>query len=138
IAAWPYIPLSYLLPRSELVIHHAGIGTVLTTVMHGLPCIAIPTTFDHWYNAGRVRALGIGRVVPGNLRLHNGTIDYRDVSAERQAEEIARVTGDPSYRQKTTALMSGLKAEDGAGRACDEIEALLARRRSGRPAAASA
>lgn len=138
IAAFPYIPLSYLLPKADLVIHHAGIGTVLTTAMHGLPCIAIPTSFDHFYNAGRVRALGIGRVLPGNVEVVDRNARYRHVTAHKLAEEIVALTADPGYRHKARELMTAMKGEDGPGRAGDEIEALLARRRAGRPAAASA
>lgn len=123
IAAFRFVPFSYLLPRSELVVHHAGIGTVLTTVLHGLPCVAIPTSFDHWYNATRVRALGIGRVIPGELEFKGGEMRYRHVSARSLADEINRVATDPAYRERTVALKTAMDLEDGPRRACDEIEA---------------
>ena len=62
VAAWPYIPLSRLLPRASMVVHHSGIGTAITTIRHGLGAVAIPASFDQWYNATRVRALWVGRI----------------------------------------------------------------------------
>ena len=116
VAAWPYIPLSRLLPRASMVVHHSGIGTVISTIRHGLPAVAIPASFDQWYNAGRVRALGVGR-----------TIKFNDLTVERLAKEIDRVANDPRYRNRAKELATAMADEDGVGRACDEIETLIGR-----------
>ncbi|MEP6753073.1 MAG: glycosyltransferase [Candidatus Dormiibacterota bacterium] len=122
VAAWPYIPLSRLLPHASMVVHHSGIGTAVTTIRHGLGAVAIPASFDQWYNAARVRALGVGR-----------TIKFNDLTVERLAKAIGGVANDPSYGERARALAAAMAGEDGVGRACDEIEALV-----GKPQAASA
>jgi UDP:flavonoid glycosyltransferase YjiC (YdhE family) len=127
IAAWRYIPLSHLLPRASFVIHHAGIGTTIATIRHGLPAIAIPTNFDHWYNAGRVKALGVGRVVSGDQAVVDGNLKYTHLTVERLVDEMDRVTKEPRYRNRSLELSRAMEGEDGSARACDEIEALLSR-----------
>ena len=116
VAAWPYIPLSRLLPRASMVVHHSGIGTAITTIRHGLPAVAIPASFDQWYNAGRVRDLGVGRI-----------IKFNDLTVERLAKEIDHVATDNRYRVRARELAKEMVGEDGVGRACDEIEALVGR-----------
>ncbi len=46
-----YTPLSLLLPHCDLVISHAGFGTLSTTLMHGLPSLLIPLGADPPENA---------------------------------------------------------------------------------------
>lgn len=125
IAAWRYIPLSHLLPRASFVVHHAGIGTTIATIRHGLPALAIPTHFDHWYNAGRIKALGVGRVISGEQDVVDGNLRYRHLSVERLVEGMDRVENDPGYRNHARELGAAMAGEDGSASACDEIEALL-------------
>jgi rhamnosyltransferase subunit B len=127
VAAWPYLPLSHLLPRASLVVHHAGIGTAHATIRQGLAAIAVPRNFDQWYNAGRVKALGVGRVVSGLQAVVKGQLKYTHVTVERLMDEMNRVTEDASYRDRARALATAMNGEDGIARACDEIEALLHR-----------
>jgi len=117
IAAAPYVPLSRILPHASLVVHHAGIGTGTATIQHGLPAVAIPAFFDQWYNAGRVRALGVARVIKN-----------ADLTAERLATEIQRVDTDPRYRARAQQLAKVMATEDGPACAVAEIEALIGRR----------
>jgi len=114
VAAWPYVPLSRVMPKCSMVVHHAGIGTVLTTLRHGKACVAIPATFDQWYNAGRVKALGIGRV-----------LEWKRLTARRLADAIAQVSGGGAFARRAQSIGSRIATEDGAAVSCREIEALL-------------
>jgi UDP:flavonoid glycosyltransferase YjiC (YdhE family) len=116
IGAWSYLPLSKILPHVEMVVHHSGIGTATATIQHGLPCLAIPAGFDQWYNAGRIRDLGVGRVVK-----------YDGLTVDRIESELRKVLAQPRYRKRAQQLAREMEGEDGAARACDEIEALLDR-----------
>ena len=127
IAAWRYIPLIYILPRASFVVHLAGIGTTIATIRHGLPALAIPTHFDHWYNAGRVKALGVGRVLSGEQVVVDGDLRYKNLGAERLVEEMDLVENDPRYRDRARGLGAAMEGEDGSESASDEIEALLRR-----------
>ncbi len=115
VVAYPYLPFSRVVPRSSLVVHHAGIVTAQTTIRHGRACVALPATFDQWYNAGRIRALGVGRV-----------LELRKVSADSLADEISALVANPAYERSVAELGAAMAGEDGAARATAEIEALLA------------
>lgn len=114
VRAWPYLPLSRIVPRSAMVVHHGGVSTSLTTARHGRPAVAVPAMHDQWYNARRIKELGIGRVV-----------EWKNLSGERLAAEIDAVTTDPRYLERAETLGGLLAVEDGASRAVEAIEALL-------------
>lgn len=116
VVAWPYLPLSRLVPRSSLVVHHAGIGTALMSIRYGKACVALPAIFDQWYNAGRIKALGVGRV-----------LKWTRLTADRLAAEIELVGNSPRYADRASAIGEAIATEDGAARACEEIEALLSK-----------
>jgi MGT family glycosyltransferase len=58
-----YIPHDRLLPHAALVITHAGLGTVMTSLAHGVPLLCLPFGRDQFFNAARVEALGVGRTI---------------------------------------------------------------------------
>lgn len=55
-----YVPLSALLPRSKMLVHHGGIGTVSQALAAGIPQLAVPFAHDQFDNAARVERLGCG------------------------------------------------------------------------------
>ena len=115
VVAYPYLPFSRVVQRSSLAVHHGGVVTAQTTIRHGRTCLALPATFDQWFNAGRIRALGVGRV-----------LEARRVTVERLADEIQAVEREPSYRERAQHLGAEMAHEDGAARSSEEIERLLA------------
>lgn len=52
-----------VLPRTDLVVTHGGLGTVMTALAFGVPLLCAPMGRDQHGNALRVRDLGYGRVV---------------------------------------------------------------------------
>jgi UDP:flavonoid glycosyltransferase YjiC (YdhE family) len=116
VIAWPYLPLSRVASSASLVVHHAGIGTTLTTIRAGKPCVAIPAIFDQWYNSARIKTLGVGRV-----------LEWKRLTVDSLAAEIDRVAGSQRYSANALALGQAMAGEDGAGAACAQIEALLGR-----------
>lgn len=69
-----YIPMSRLLPASDLVVCHAGSGTVLAALGVGRPLVLLPMAADQPQNAAACRAAGAAVVLspdqwtPGAIR----------------------------------------------------------------------
>jgi MGT family glycosyltransferase len=59
-----FAPHATLLPRARLVVTHAGLGTVMAALTHGVPMLSMPMGRDQFFNAARVAALGAGRTLP--------------------------------------------------------------------------
>jgi len=56
----PFAPFDLLLPRVQLIAHHAGIGTMAEALRAGLPQLLVPSAHDQPDNAWRLQHLGIG------------------------------------------------------------------------------
>lgn len=55
-----YVPQTQLLPRCTLVVSHAGSGTFLAALDHGLPQLCLPQAADQFGNARQCAAAGAG------------------------------------------------------------------------------
>ena len=88
-----FVPQAALLPRCAAVVSHAGSGSVLGALAHGLPQVLLPMGADQPHNARRVTALGCGIV------LDPVTARPDDVGAA-----VAGVLAEPSYREAAGRL----------------------------------
>lgn len=89
-----YVPFSRLLPRSAVLVHHGGIGTIAQALAAGTPQVAVPVVFDHADNSARMQRLGTGVVVtPRSFDVRTGIAAIARVSDAAHAEACARVKG---------------------------------------------
>jgi UDP:flavonoid glycosyltransferase YjiC (YdhE family) len=105
-----------LLPRCDLVVAHAGSGTVFGALAHGLPMLLLPMGADQPFNARRCEALGTAKVLdpvdatPKSLREAAvallASAQYRK-EAERLRTEIAALPG----QETAVALLAKLARE---------------------------
>jgi len=58
-----WLPLPILLPCCNLVVCHAGSGTLLATIDAGLPLVLLPRGADQFENAAACERAGVARVV---------------------------------------------------------------------------
>jgi rhamnosyltransferase subunit B len=112
-----YAPYSKIFPRASVIIHQGGIGTVAQALRAGRPMLVMPYSHDQPDNARRVRRLGVAEVL-GRKRYE----------AREAAQLIGKLLEDNEYQVKATAVASEIAAENGAARACDELESILPRR----------
>jgi MGT family glycosyltransferase len=110
-----FVPHDSLFPAASLVVTHAGLGTVLTALSHGLPLLCLPMGRDQFFNASRVEALGAGKAL--------------DVGADAAAvaEAVAALLVDDEARAGAKRLASVIAGYGGAQDAVHEIEALFER-----------
>jgi MGT family glycosyltransferase len=112
-----YVPQAALLPHCTAVLSHAGSGSVLGALTHGLPMVCIPLGADQPLNAERCSALGVG------LELDALTLTPDDVLAATSAA----LTEKP-YRQSAERLQAEIAAMPSTQDALALLEELPARR----------
>jgi UDP:flavonoid glycosyltransferase YjiC (YdhE family) len=111
-----YIPQTLLFSRCALVVCHAGSGTVMAALVHGLPLVLVPIGADQPQNARRCAALGLATVLD---------VDSLDPTVARAA--VLTVLGDPSYRQHAETVRMEIEALPGPEQAVIYLERLAAR-----------
>ncbi|TCO46626.1 nucleotide disphospho-sugar-binding domain-containing protein [Actinocrispum wychmicini] len=77
------VPLQYLLPYCDLIVHQAGDGTALTAAALGVPQLAITNKPDQALTSDRLAAVGAG--------LH---LRYQDLRDDRARQDVIRSAAD--------------------------------------------
>jgi UDP:flavonoid glycosyltransferase YjiC (YdhE family) len=108
-----FIIQSSLLPLCDLVVSHAGSGTVCGALAHGLPMLLLPMGADQPFNARRCEELGAARTLPP-IRLTPAEVkeavafllasDAHRKAARRMMAEIAALPGQESAVNLITKL----------------------------------
>ena len=133
-----YVPQGALLPHCALVVSHAGSGTMLASLSHGLPQLCLPQGADQFLNAAAAASAGVGISL---------TPAAATASAIRDA--VARLLDRPSYRHAAARVGRSIAAMPTPGDVAAVIETLpglapavamrrSAEQRSGRRAAHTA
>lgn len=108
-----YVPMSELLPRSALVIHHAGSGTMLAAAAAGTPQVMIPIAADQPDNAALCVRAGIAVA-----------LEPRELTAAVVAAAATRLLVDTSFIARARAVATQIEAMPDAKAAIAEIETL--------------
>jgi len=108
-----YVPHADLLPNCSLVVTHAGMGTVINALAHGVPLLCVPMGREQPDNAARVEALGAGLAVSP------------DATVEEIRAAICQVLGTPSHRMGALRMAEIIARQDGLTEAASELEKLL-------------
>ncbi len=120
----PYAALSALLPRSAALVHHGGVGTLSQAFAAGVPQVIVPTAYDQFDNAERVRRLGCGV-----------WLRRRRYTAGRAARVLALALGSAAMAARCREVAGACKQGDAIGSACTEIEMVFrSKRTAARPA----
>ena len=110
-----YIPQHLLLPRCSLVVSHAGSGTFLGALDHGLPQLCLPQAADQFGNAEQCATAGAGLM----LHPHNTTRDTVKAAATRLLNELA-------FRENAARVQTELQHMPTPDDAAGLIEAVAA------------
>jgi UDP:flavonoid glycosyltransferase YjiC (YdhE family) len=114
--------LSYArtIPRSALVICHAGHGTLARALAGGAPVLAVPHAGDMNENAARLDWCGAGVRLP-----------WRLLSPSTLRLALRRALGDPSLAVRAQELAAWAATHDGTERAAELVEELAGQSRAG-------
>jgi hypothetical protein len=99
-------------PLADAVVTHAGHGTVLRALAHGLPLLCLPMGRDQDDNAARVVARGAG------LRLRPSA------NPTRIAYALQRLLRSPDYRERAQRLARTIQEDVSADRVVQELESV--------------
>jgi MGT family glycosyltransferase len=94
-----FVPQADVLPHVDLVVSHAGSGSVLGALAFGRPMVLAPMGADQPLNAERCAALGVGRVLDA---VRATPADVRDA--------VGAVLEDPSCRAAASRLRDEIAA----------------------------
>jgi UDP:flavonoid glycosyltransferase YjiC (YdhE family) len=103
------------MPRSALVICHAGHGTLVRALASGAPVVAVPHSGDMAENAARADWAGVGVRLP-----------WRLLSPLTLRLAVRRALAEPALAAKAQELATWAVSHDGAERAAELVEALAA------------
>jgi MGT family glycosyltransferase len=112
VAMHRYLPHAALLPDCALVVTHAGFGTVMAVLAHGVPLLCLPMGRDQHENAARVAACGAGMMLSADADVDEMRHAMHELLTKRDYQEAAR----------RMAVM--IARQDGRETAMKELEAL--------------
>ncbi len=104
-----------VLPQADLVVTHAGLGTVMTSMAFGVPLLCLPMGRDQHGNAEAVAKLGFGRIAD------------RDAGVAELRNSIAAVLADTEVRARARRLAEEC-LRDGFDTGAVELEAVATTR----------
>ncbi|MGH3734897.1 MAG: glycosyltransferase [Micromonosporaceae bacterium] len=110
----PFVPQADVLPHCAAVVSHAGSGSVLGALMHGLPCVLLPMGADQPHNAARCTDLGLARV-----------LDPVTATPSQVRDATAAVLTEPGYRHAAGRLRDEIAAAPGPEHAVHLVEQLV-------------
>ena len=95
----PFLPQAAVLPHCRAVVSHAGAGTMLGALCHGLPQLCLPQGTDQPSNTAALLPTGAA------LALWPG-----EVTADAVADALGRLLREPSFRDAAARLRTEIEA----------------------------
>lgn len=108
-----WVSYSRTIPQADLVVCHAGHGTVARALACGRPVVAVPHSGDMGENAARIDWAGVGVRLP-----------WRLLSSATLRLAVRRALDDPSLAARAREIAAWSAAHDGPTRAAELLEAL--------------
>jgi UDP:flavonoid glycosyltransferase YjiC (YdhE family) len=102
-----------VLPRCAVVVSHAGSGSLLGALAHGLPSVLLPIGADQPHNARRCSELGVGVA-----------LDVMTAAPATVRDAVRTVLDDPAYRRAAERIRDEIAALPGPEAAITRLEAL--------------
>ncbi|GAB3924027.1 glycosyltransferase [Kribbella albertanoniae] len=110
----PYFPQPEVLAHADTFLTHAGMNSVMESLLHQVPMATYPQTPEQQANARRVTDLNLGQQLPG-------------LTPSSLRSVVAAIADDPAIRKGLSGMHAHLSAAGGPSRAADAVEAQLAR-----------
>lgn len=108
-----YIPHTQIIPLVDLIICHAGFGTVMAALECGKPLVLLPFGADQPTNAQMCAAQGAGCL-----------IDMKGMTSGTLLSAVDEVINNPIYKKNAIRIQTELEALPGTAEAVEMIERL--------------
>ena len=105
-----YVPQTLLLPRCSAVVCHAGAGTIIGALAHGVPLVCLPRAADQFGNALQISRIGAGI-----------TLLPEQVSAETIRDATRSVLDDDSYAAAAASVKTEIERLPGPSAVVEEL-----------------
>ncbi len=112
-----FVPQAHVLPRCSAVVTHAGSGTTLGALAHGLPLLLVPQGADQFDNAARCERVGAAIVLRPD-----------EVTPETVRAGLRRLLDEPAFRCGAERVAAEIAAMPTAAEAAVAVEEYAARR----------
>lgn len=103
------VPHEWLFQKTAAVVHHGGAGTTGAAVRAGVPQVVVPSFFDQFFWAERVRALGVGTTVPAAkltaARLGAAVEQALRPEVRMRAQELAKLVAEERGADRAAGLL---------------------------------
>lgn len=109
-----WVPQLAVLEQADAFLTHAGMGGSSEGLYCGTPMIAAPQAADQFANAEQLAALGVAQV-----------IDSATTTADELRAALLHLTSDGKVAARCAEIRQQVRAQGGAARAADLIEAEL-------------
>jgi UDP:flavonoid glycosyltransferase YjiC (YdhE family) len=107
----PFAPHQKLIERSQVVVTHAGMNTVLTALGCGVPLVAIPITNEQPGIASRLAKTKAGKM-----------LKLSELSETTLRTAIMEVLSESSYRNNAQQMQKIIQESGGVGQVADILE----------------
>ena len=112
----PFLPQAAVLPHCRAVVSHAGAGTMLGALCHGLPQLCLPQGTDQPSNTAALLPTGAALALQPD-----------EITADAVAEALGRLLDEPSFRQAASRLRAEIDDMPTAAAVLAEILAGIGR-----------
>jgi UDP:flavonoid glycosyltransferase YjiC (YdhE family) len=95
----PFVPQAAVLPSCRVVVCHAGAGTMLGALCHGLPLLCVPQGTDQPLNAAALVQTGAGLA-----------LRPEELTADEVADAVRRLLDEPGFTKAASSLRDQIDA----------------------------
>jgi UDP:flavonoid glycosyltransferase YjiC (YdhE family) len=109
-----FLPQAAVLPQCRVVVSHAGAGTMLGALCHGVPQLCLPQGTDQPFNTAALLPTGAGLALQPD-----------EITADAVAEAVGRLLDEPTFQQAALRLRTEINSMPGAAVVLEKVLAGL-------------
>ncbi|MFF4402319.1 macrolide family glycosyltransferase [Streptomyces sp. NPDC001480] len=113
-----WLPHPAVLPHADVLVCHAGMGSLMEALYFGTPVVAIPRAHELRLSGRRLEECGVGR-----------TVSRSELDAPLLARTVTGLLDDPATPGSLRRMRAAVHAAGGAHRAADTLEGWAAAHR---------